>query len=156
MNMSSSAQGGSVSLDGSVLEARLLMRFASRNGIALDDAIVATVVDTGVAQAAGLLAPAQETAFWPAFRALAQAVQPVTVDSIRATIDDALPPSRLLGTRMRRQPRSIARLCARKYRLYAVLTLVILIVLQVYWVVGVSIVKDTVALEGDVASISTQ
>ena len=51
--MNSTTQDESASLDESVLEARLLMRFAARNGIALEDAIVATVIETGVAQTAG-------------------------------------------------------------------------------------------------------
>jgi hypothetical protein len=128
-------------------EARILLGYASQSGAELDAEIVATIVNTGGSVARGELSAAQESAFWSALNKLAKALGPVSVSSLRATMDSFAPaPIALFGFgRAPSEPaggRSLARRAVRWYTAILVLTLAALLAVQIYWLFGTSITVE--------------
>ena len=127
-----------------VEEAHLLLYFASRQGIRLDDAIITKAVEAasiGVREARDTKATKQtEQDFWPAFQQLAQAVKPVTIESIKAAHDINQTP--------------LAQRSVRCYSVFAVITLLAVIAIQMYWVVGVSVTNETVSLAAEIERLA--
>jgi hypothetical protein len=87
-----------------------------------------------------------ETKFWQATERLAKSVSPVTVASLRASYDIQEDSSYLglLKARILRSPRKIseAKLTVGHYRLGALIALIILLIVQIYWVVGSSVTTE--------------
>ena len=127
-----------------VEEAHLLLYFASRQGIRLDDAIITKAVEAasiGVREARDTKATKQtEQDFWPAFQQLAQAVKPVTIESIKAAHDINQTP--------------LAQRSVRWYSGFAVITLLAVIAIQMYWMVGVSVTNETVSLAAEIERLA--
>ncbi|MBV8635772.1 MAG: hypothetical protein JO002_14855 [Burkholderiaceae bacterium] len=129
----------------SIEEAQLLLAYASRNGIALDPATINVVVAAGNKITAGTMGEADEAAFWPAFETLAAKVSPVTVLSLRAIMDVRTTkhhsfPARLFKSRFSEW--SVARRAVLWYTMLAVVSLALLLVVQIYWLFGLSIQSD--------------
>src|SRR5262245_25548250 len=122
-------------------DARVLISFAAESGLQLKPEIVRTVVETGAhLHEAGRLSNDEEVAFWTAFHELSQAVSPVSISSLRATMDSYSPGHKVLGYDIGN--RSKARWAVYKYTIGLSLTLFILLVMQVYWLFGNWIVND--------------
>ena len=135
-----------------VREAQVLLYFASRQGIQLEDTIIRKAVEgshIAVGESQDIKAAQQiEQEFWPAFQKLAQAVKPATIESIKATHDSfstGKRPRWLLFNQKTLSQRSVL-----KYSLFAIITLVALIAIQMYWVVGVSVTNETVSLAAEI------
>lgn len=138
-----------------IRNAQLLLSYASEAGITVEPEVIRSVVetknacesDTPPTDPVGL-----ETKFWQATEKLAKSVSPVTVASLRASYDIPEDSSclGLLRARILRSPRKIsqAKLTVRHYRLWTLFTLIILLMVQVYWVVGSSVTTE-VALNID-------
>lgn len=122
-------------------EADLLLAYAAENGIELDDGVVATVVAARQLPdaAADAAAVAATTKFWEAYGSLARTVQPVTSDSIEATMGrqgrrgiGGRLLDRLFGPKLTTHAeRSIYR-----FSLASFIVLVLLLAVQMYWVIG--------------------
>lgn len=129
-----------------IRNAQLLLSYASEAGITVEPEVIRSVVeaknacdsDTPPADPVGL-----ETRFWQAMEKLAKSVSPVTVSSLRASYDiqEDSSYSGLLRARILRSPRKIsqAKLTVRHYRFGTLITLAILVIVQVYWIVGSSV-----------------
>jgi hypothetical protein len=132
-----------------IRNAQLLLSYASEAGINVEPEVIRNVVeaknacesDTPPADPVGL-----ETKFWQATEKLAKSVSPVTVASLRASYDiqDDFSYLGLLRARILRSPRKIsqAKLTVRHYRFWTLITLIILLIVQVYWVVGSSVTTE--------------
>lgn len=106
-----------------------LMAYAAGSGKPLSD--VQAVAAVLAAKAAGdPPPPAVEQAFWVAASSISKAVSPVTVDSLIASLP---PPS---------GGRSKAAHAARSFMLITVVALVALLVVQIYWLTGATIVSQ--------------
>lgn len=141
-----------------VREAQLLLHFASSRGIRIEESIVKNTVEAAdlyVAKVRSIKATRQiEQEFWMSYRELASAVKPVSVESIKAT-RDIVPRSRnwfwfLIGDR------SLSQLTVVKYTFLAVLTLLFVIAIQMYWMVGISITSEAVSLAGEIRELAEQ
>ncbi|MFO1069608.1 MAG: hypothetical protein U1E14_13905 [Geminicoccaceae bacterium] len=119
-----------------LLEARQLLWFATREGkpLAADAAQSAAIVDAVVATESALREgkrdAATEARFWSGLRDLARAVQPISIESIAATHGG-------LSDRG-----SMAQITKRRYARATLLTLVALLLTQIYWFVGNTIRTD--------------
>jgi hypothetical protein len=147
-------------LAGAIGEARLLLAYAAENGIALDPALVATIVGAQLsvdpASADDVDAQAR---FWLAFAAIARAVHPVSADSIAATMTRherrgfaAGLLDRLLGNK----PTSHAERSIYRFSLLSFVVLVCLLVTQMYWVIGARLEAQSGQLIGQAEALSGQ
>ena len=141
-----------------VREARLLLHFASRHGIKLEDQIVAKAVEAAYVEdskAEDIENSKQiEREFWSAFRQLAEAVKPVTIESIEAIHDSSSLDKGFFWLLRNRKP--LARWSVAKYSFFAIVTLVSVISIQMYWVVGESITNEIVRLEAKITWLSEE
>lgn len=124
---------------------------AARHGIALDKADISLLIESAGKLQAGTLVGDEQVKFWQALQRAAKLVGPDVLDSWRHIFTEAEDPT-LLGRLYRRlmgKPRKIrfAYAVVTYYRLLTILALFILLVVQVYWVVGWSITSDIRALE---------
>jgi len=116
------------SLQRSIIDAMEMMSFAGRQGISLQqDKIDAVVAAT---RARENITQEEEKAFWAAAYSIAQAIKPVTIESIRSTL---APNGR---------GRSPALKAAWRYRWRTIVTLVALLIFQIYWLIGTTVVTD--------------
>ena len=132
--------------------AELLLAYASETGITLPRETIENIIRLKHASDRSQPAPDSvetETLFLQATEALAKAVSPVTVASLRASYDKQDDTS-LTGhfrSKILRSPRrvSLATLSVRRFRFWALGTLILLLVMQTYWVVGSSVTDDVTA-----------
>lgn len=132
--------------------AELLLTYASETGITLPRETIENIIRLKHSSDSGRPAPdpvEMETLFLQATEALAKAVSPVTVASLRASYDKQDDTS-LTGhfrSKILRSPRlvSLATLSVRRFRFWALGTLILLLVVQTYWVVGSSVTGDVTA-----------
>lgn len=155
-------------LGGAIADARLLLHYAASRGIELPDSVTKAVIAADHAQGpaeeasaeggapANAVSPEIELAFWKAFRQLAVAVSPVTVQSIRATVDTHSSLASPLLLRASGKAVSDARWSVFKYRWLALFFLIVLLSIQMFWVVGVSLTGDTVSLTEQIATLEQE
>jgi hypothetical protein len=143
-------------LSNAVLDAQILLAYAAQRGIDVQDRVIKTVVETATTVRENRIDDAKETAFWSALNALAKSVNPVSVSSLRATMDSHhMGPERILGIDIGRS--STARWAVRSYTLGILAILFFLLFIQIYWLFGNSIIsniqnsrKQIVELEGQI------
>lgn len=131
-----------------IQDAQTLLAHAARAGISLEHGIVEKIVTTGTLCENKSITNAEESDFWGAFDALSKAVNPVTVSSLRATMDShASDGSGILGLNIKRG--SLARRAVRWYTSIAILSLAILLLFQIYWLFGTAITGSIVRVNKD-------
>ena len=130
--------------------AKALLAYANEIGIALDEATTRTIVETEHALTAGALSVDGEVKFWAAYQAVAKAVAPTTLASLRAVGEppDSLKPG---GTRWWHPATSLARRTVRFYTAVVMSVLLVLLVVQVYQLFGTAVTAEirTLAKEQD-------
>lgn len=137
-------------------DAQTLLSHAASSGTTIDPPIVDTIVATGNLFTAGNVPNTQESAFWEAFDKLAKAVAPVTVSSLRATMDShaGISGRRILGLKL--GGGSLARRAVRWYTVIALMALAVLLLVQIYWMFGVSITGDIQTVKRDYEGIQAK
>ena len=135
---------------GAVQDAELLLAYASEHGREVDVETITAVVACkriGEDRASPPDSQEHEVRFWRALERLTSAVSPVSLDALKAVL---LPgPDRsltgLLLARVFGVTRQVTQAGAavRNMRVWAVLTLVVLLLCQTYWVIGATVTRDT-------------
>lgn len=125
-------------LEEAIRQARSLMAYLCERGRDVDAACVQVIVEAADQYDKGAWTPDLEVKFWNAYRALAATAAPVSVESIAATDPDI--GSTTAGFSGRRLSRAEA--FARRYRWFAFWFLVVLLVMQAYWLVGNSLLAS--------------
>ena len=116
---------------GAVTDAMLLLDYASRHGIEVDAKTKEAVLKADSSQGASTsLNDRDRQSFWQAFTSLAKALQPVTPDSIKYTNGEGVK-----GIARRRVQVPL-------YVCISMFSLLVLIVVQIFWVGGTSLVSD--------------
>ena len=124
-----------------VLNAQILLAYATQKGIDVKDEVIKTVVETATTVREDKVTDVQEIAFWSALNALAKSVSPVSVSSLRATMDSHTRGSaRIFGIDVGRS--SPARWAVRSYTIGILGILFVLLFVQIYWIFGNSIISD--------------
>jgi hypothetical protein len=114
-------------------DADLMLSYAAQRGISLDKNIVEKLVAAITAEPRSNLTDQQELDFWLAHTALSKAILPVDSESLKASTKDGKP--------------SAADTAAKRYRWHTIVTLVLLLMFQIYWLIGATVVSDIEAIE---------
>lgn len=147
-----SLDGTRMGLDDAIDTAYTLLRYAASGGIAIDAATIKAIADARRAHENGKLTVQNEVAFWDALEKVSVAVKPRTVKSLRA-----IDPAHGRETRRfvfvgRRVRCSEAHLAARHFRFIAMATLFVLLLVQIYWLLGNSSLRYLSELNGAIAA----
>ena len=143
-----------------VKNAQIMLAYATQRGQEAEPKklvqpdVVTVVVETSSLLAKGRITAAQEARFWSALDALGKAIHPVSVTSLRATLDSFAGDTVILGMKLGR--RSLARRAVMVNTWIAVVTLVLLLVAQIYWLFGSSITADIQNTNKQIAEVESR
>jgi hypothetical protein len=135
-------------------DAEALLAYAAQTGALKKDEDVATpIVEIKRLLAQNAVTEESEVSFWRSLSALSAAVRPVTADSLRATngVFRGTIVSLLLG---RRTPPAAER-AVRRYRRWAMGTLLCLVAIQIYYLVGSTVIADIERIPTEVDEVHT-
>lgn len=136
---SSESKSSSSQLVEAVADARILLAYSAESGLDVANEATRTIATASEQLSSGELSVEQETNFWSAFNTLSKAASPVTVSSLRSTMDSYAPIATRYGHQVRR---SEARKAVGFYTFVAIVTLVPLLLLQIYWLFGAAVTND--------------
>lgn len=118
-----------------VKDAKMLIAYTAKIGKSVDDETLKTLTIAGDKLGTDEWTPDFAVGFWKAFKRLSQLISPATVDSVKANWTEPRGPgfrgvlSDIIG-------RSPARRTSNFYTIITLVIIVVLLVVQVYWVVG--------------------
>src|SRR2546423_968114 len=121
-------------------DAEILAGYAVRNNVAgLQDAITQIAAARELFVAGKLIGDEQKK-FYTAYSALAAAIAPVSVATLKSSLDEYGIEVRrfIFGTKVRI---SCARVASRTYRFWAMVALFSLLIVQSYWLIGSSLLN---------------
>lgn len=139
---------GEATLRGAVEDTEVLLDYASSRGIALPQEVVKALVNSKTLLTGDVNSPAtfdQQAAFWDAREKLADAVRPVTIASLKATTQTLGRHGRvgnLIDRLFGEAHFTRADLAVHLFRRWAFWALLVLLVVQVYWVVGSHLTQE--------------
>jgi hypothetical protein len=116
-------------------DARLLIEHAARSGVQVSAADTAAIADFERALDSGQATTQAEVAFWSGLSNIAKVIQPVTVESLKASYSSD-------GGGATSRKRYNAASAVFRYRRWALGTLVILVLIQIYSLVGNTLIND--------------
>ena len=136
--------GVPLSLHQAVEEVELLLAYAAQRGLEMEQADIEAITRARKAVATAAagdngLSPSVETRFWVAYQRIAEAIKPVSIGSIKASSDAY---GRTVWTLRGKRTISRAGLAVRRYQIWAVGALTVLLVVQLYAGVGATILND--------------
>ncbi len=137
-------------------DAQLLLAFASQNGKDVDAAVVKTIIEARSGMTDGDLKNEQEVAFWNAYNLLAKKIAPVSVTSLKATLDSLAGRGSTILFGVRIGAGSLARKAVSWYTFIAIVTLIFILLFQVYWLFGTSITTDIQKTRKEAAEIDVK
>lgn len=111
-----------------VKDAQYLLEYVAQSNKTLDRDIVKTLITSKSLLRDGHWSPDQEMIFWQAFTQINERVKPVTITSLRAIVPG------------KGRPFSRARISMRVSQLLTMGTLTVLILTQIYWIIGAALV----------------
>lgn len=133
-------------LEIAITKAQILLSYSSQEGFVLDDSVVEPLIEARKAIADGKPVP-NEKNFWIAYAKLSKAVDPVTVNSLIAVREGAEERDNLLWKLFPKlrpeKEKSIARRSVERYRRQFWITMLAMLAVQIYWVVGLNLVTDS-------------
>lgn len=140
-----------------IANSRLLIMAASERGHEVGEDVLSVVIETDTAfQRDESLSSLQKIAFWQAYEQLSGLLHPITIESIQATY--SLKPARvgMFWSFLGLFSISYSRKCVSGYKLLSTLTLLTLIILQVYWSIGHSLVRDIKVQTNEITVLEKQ
>jgi hypothetical protein len=136
-----------------IQEAQLLLSYAVQRGLEVEPETVKTIVQSKNLLSAAAWTPEAEAEFWLAYHALAKSVAPVTVTGLKG-ISEAFGESRRVTLFSRRWRKvAAARLTVRRYKIVALIALVFLLTIKIYWLVGSTITHNLEILPSKIAAV---
>ena len=133
----------------SVRDAYALLDFSTRRGMTIPSHITTTIVQAyDKVSEQKPMAINEQTAFWDAFREIIDQVKPVTVESIlfSAPKTDATPPTSWWTALF--SSASPADGVLKRYLLFSMISLLLLLALQMEWAIGTSTYNDAYKVHG--------
>jgi hypothetical protein len=126
---------------GAIDEMELLLSHATQAGKVIPVKRIEALVKAKRAARNGAIDEQLEIAFWHEFQELGQQLQPISVDSLKATSKgaEATGPQGFFGLSRRR---SLASRAVRRYQIWSVVALLLLLVTQIYTIFGSNAVND--------------
>jgi hypothetical protein len=117
----------------SLEDASVLLWFATREGRKIDDGVLNDIVGAQSVLREGARNPEVEGRFWAAFRELAKAVQPASIDSILAMYSYPLGYHHNNNGKRRLTDAAATK---KKYSFWSVVVLISLLIVQIWWFIG--------------------
>lgn len=134
-------------------ETEMLLAYATRHGIDLDDEVISTITRSKDIENNNNWDAESEALFWKTYTRIAKAVKPVTVDSLQIT--EVKSSSNFLGRFFGLEYSEETR-TARNYTFWALLLIVLVLVTQIMSLVGSNLLDDTKKLESEIKEIETE
>ncbi len=117
--------------------AELVLFYCSETGLMINEKNVETIIEAKRLYKAGRWTREIEIDFWLAYRDLTALIQPVNVDSLKASQETVIKqPNRIQRIFGKKRRKTLAYKTVRFYTIYAVVTMVIMLVLHIYFSVG--------------------
>lgn len=145
-----SAYTPSATVRRAVESSQVLLTYAAHHKVAPESELIKILLDAKNALEENTWSPVLEADFWRAYTILSQAVKPATIQSLKDSFPN--PNSRRAWWRI--IPR--ARLMVHVYRGITVLVLIVLVVTQIYWLIGAGLVSKIDALNTEKQDIVQQ
>lgn len=145
-----------------IYEAELLLAYVAQNGLEIDDAIVAVIVNSKYWLEQGEWTPEREIQFWMAFNTIAKLVSPVSVASLKATSSTVAESSILRDPRKRFNfyfsPRgsTFAKQSVSLYQRSTVWVLLVLLLTHSYWLLQSMFITPIFELERQMGKTQEQ
>ncbi len=130
----------SLLLQNAVLDAERLLAYSSEFGIEINEKHIRTLVDAKVFEKNNSWTAKAEADFWISFRILSKNIQPVSVDSIRASSEPVKVSNNFLS-KIFTKKRSLVRRSVKWYTGFALIAMIIMIALQVYSIIGTDLLS---------------
>jgi hypothetical protein len=126
------AENGHIDLSDAIKKTFKMLDYSTHRGIKLTSDDITNVVVAERALRGNNITDAQEVAFWESASAISKAISPVTIESLDASLPQT----------DGRRGKSLAASAASKYRVLTVLALAALLLFQIYWLVGATVITD--------------
>ncbi|GLQ07430.1 hypothetical protein [Sneathiella chinensis] len=140
-------------LQQAVFDAFLMVSIAAEKAIPLAPDDITIIIRLKNSLHAAAIPAETEAAFWSAYERITRAFKPISIASIRATSPPLEGQSRTGRRRFCLWPRvSLSTRCANTYKLLSLVTLLALILVQVYWYIGWSLTSDIRAQRQTIAA----
>lgn len=140
-------------LGDAVHNALLIVMTASENAIPLDADAIEVIIITKEALKADTVDAQLESEFWQAYEKISQRILPITISSIKANFDPKPSNYSLLGQLFSRKKIPLSRQCASSYKAISLVTLLLLIIVQIYWYIGWSITSDIITQADSISEL---
>ncbi|NJO88888.1 MAG: hypothetical protein HC831_07965 [Chloroflexia bacterium] len=132
---------GTTTLKEAILDAERLLSYASESGIELDEKHIKAIINAKKSNQVNEWIEQDEIDFWTAFKTLAKAVAPVSIDSLRAA---SVPENAKQNWWMRfwgSAPKSMIEHTVIFYRRLALFFMFIMLVIQIYSLIGTALMS---------------
>ncbi|MEA2043471.1 MAG: hypothetical protein U9N85_13100 [Bacteroidota bacterium] len=134
---------GTAFLTEAVRNSELLLEYATKKGLDVKQDWIATVIKSGRASRADDWTTELEIDFWLVYRNLSAIIQPVTIDSLRATRKRPLKETNFFRRRLNiEQRQASSSRSVRNYLLWALVFIIILLVVQVFSLKGTTLLNN--------------
>lgn len=137
------------SLLGAIDEMELLLSHATQAGIVVPRNRIEALVKAKRAALGGRIDEQMEIIFWHEFQELGQQLQPISVDSLKATSKGLGHPHQPDAAKSARR-RSLADKAVRRYQIWSVISLFLLLVTQIYTIFGSKSVNEIQRLDNSI------
>ncbi len=129
-------------------DAQLLLQYAARKGIAIDEHDLSVLIESKFLYQNDKLNAESERLFWRSFTNVTRAMKPVTIQSLRSV-------HRPLKKNGRHAASDVDKIVSH-YRTFAILSLIALLIIQVYLIIGVTAKTKSNELFEEKATIKTK
>lgn len=132
-------------------EAQILLAHASREGLDVNEETIDIIVNA--AKEENWTAEI-EIKFWMAFKSLSKLVKPVSVESLKAIKNPFGKDNSILSKIFKnRIPKSSATRTVRLYKFMVLITILLLLFVQIYWLIGSEVRENILNLQKELSSL---
>lgn len=132
-------------------DAQILLAHASREGLEVSEEIIDIIVKASQEKERKA---ETEVKFWMAFQRLSELVKPVSVNSLKAIKNLSEKDNSIISRLFKnRHPQSSATRAVRLYKILVFITILSLLFLQIYWLIGSNAVKSIKKYEKDLQAL---
>lgn len=136
-----------------VRSAQLLLSYATERGLDIETSAVKTIVESKEKLRSGRWDPESEVGLWTALNSFAKLVKPVSAASLEFMSDRGLERAGICAANASPKHKSAAQGAVSRYRNRLFVWLIILLVFQMYWLVGDRITHDFASIPKRVAEL---
>jgi len=120
----------------SLLDAEIILSHASEFGISINPKYIKAVVNAKRNEQNNSWNEQEEIDFWIAFQVLSKAIQPVSIDSLRAASEPKEQKFTGINKYLRRKKKSLVKKSVTWYQSFALISMFVMIALQIYALIG--------------------